>query len=74
MSSALRPSEPAQKAASPGTMKALVQEGYGSADVLHVRDIARPELKKARSCGHSCRVGDALDCHSTHCGLVLDTS
>lgn len=26
------------------TMKALVQEGYGSADALHVRDIPRPEL------------------------------
>jgi NADPH:quinone reductase-like Zn-dependent oxidoreductase len=54
------------------TMKALVQEGYGSADVLHVREIERPVLAedqvlvKVRAASVN-----ALDWHSVHGGVVL---
>ena len=49
MSAGVRASEKADKAQDRGsTMKALVQEGRGSADVLHVRDIPRPELMDGR--------------------------
>jgi NADPH:quinone reductase-like Zn-dependent oxidoreductase len=54
-------------------MKALVQEGYGSADVLHVRDIPRPELKEGTVLVRMRAASvNALDWHSTHGGLVLD--
>ena len=55
-----------------GTMKALVQEGDGSADVLHVREIARPALAvdrvlvKVRAASVN-----ALDWHSVHGGTIL---
>ena len=55
-----------------GTMKALVQEGDGSADVLHVRDIQRPALAadrvliKVRAASVN-----ALDWHSVHGGAIL---
>ena len=55
-----------------GTMKALVQEGDGSADVLHVRDIDRPApaadrvLIKVRAASVN-----ALDWHSVHGGTIL---
>ena len=40
----------AREAADHGdTMKALVQDGYGSADVLHVREIPRPEPTEGRA-------------------------
>ena len=55
------------------TMKAVVQEGYGSADALHVRDIPRPELREGtvlvRMRGASV---NALDWHTTHGGLILE--
>lgn len=55
------------------TMKALVQEGYGSADVLHVREVPRPQLKE----GHVLvRVRaasvNALDWHLTHGWWLLE--
>jgi NADPH:quinone reductase-like Zn-dependent oxidoreductase len=55
------------------TMKALVQEGSGSADVLHVRDIPRPQLTEGRVLVrmHAASV-NALDWHSTHGGLLLE--
>ena len=31
-----------------GTMKALVQEGRGSADALHLREIPRPQATEGR--------------------------
>lgn len=55
-----------------GTMKALVQEGDGSADVLHLRDIPRPELAadrvliKVRAASVN-----ALDWHSVHGGRIV---
>ena len=30
------------------TMRAIVQEGYGSADALHLREIPRPTLAEGR--------------------------
>jgi NADPH:quinone reductase-like Zn-dependent oxidoreductase len=55
------------------TMKALVQEGYGSADVLHVRDIPRPELMEGRVLVRMRAASvNALDWHSTHGGLLLE--
>jgi len=55
------------------TMKALVQEGYGSADALHLRDIPRPALIEGtvlvRMRASSV---NALDWHTTHGGLLLE--
>jgi NADPH:quinone reductase-like Zn-dependent oxidoreductase len=74
MSAAVRESEKANKAEDRGhTMKAVVQEGYGSADSLHVRDIPRPELTEGcvllRMRAASV---NALDWHTTHGGLLLE--
>ena len=53
-------------------MRALVQEGEGSADVLHVREIERPALAPD---GVLVRVRaasvNALDWHSVHGGAIL---
>jgi NADPH:quinone reductase-like Zn-dependent oxidoreductase len=55
------------------TMKALVQEGYGSADVLHLREIPRPELMEGRVLVRMRAASvNALDWHSTHGGLLLE--
>ena len=55
------------------TMKALVQEGYGSADVLHLRDIPRPALKDGRVLVRMRAASvNALDWHTTHGGLLLE--
>src|SRR5438093_9461509 len=55
------------------TMKALVQEGHGSADALHLRDIPRPVLTDGtvlvRMRASSV---NALDWHTTHGGLPLE--
>src|SRR5438132_14383395 len=54
-------------------MKALVQEGYGSADVLHLREIPRPELMEGRVLIRMRAASvNALDWHTTHGGLLLD--
>jgi NADPH:quinone reductase-like Zn-dependent oxidoreductase len=56
-----------------GTMKALVQEGYGSADVLHVRDIPRPALMEGCVLVRMRAASvNALDWHTTHGGLLLE--
>jgi NADPH:quinone reductase-like Zn-dependent oxidoreductase len=58
---------------SAGTMKALVQEGRGSADALHVRDIPRPELAEGRVIVKMRAASvNALDWHTTHGGLILE--
>ena len=57
----------------PRTMKALVQEGRGSADVLHVRDIPTPEIREGRVLLRVRAASvNALDWHTTHGGLLLD--
>jgi len=67
-------SEKAEKADGRGhTMKALVQEGYGSADALHVRDIPVPELTEGRVLVRMRAASvNALDWHTTHGGLLLE--
>ena len=55
------------------TMKALVQEGRGSADALHLRDVPRPELREGRVLVRVRAASvNALDWHTTHGGLLLD--
>jgi NADPH:quinone reductase-like Zn-dependent oxidoreductase len=74
MGAAVRVSEKAEKAEARGhTMKALVQEGYGSADALHVRDIPIPELTAGRVLVRMRAASvNALDWHTTHGGLLLE--
>jgi len=74
MSAAAGVGETADKAKDPGqTMKALVQEGYGSADVLHLRDIPRPELIEGTVLVRMRAASvNALDWHTTHGGLLLE--
>jgi NADPH:quinone reductase-like Zn-dependent oxidoreductase len=56
-----------------GMMKALVQEGSGSADKLHVRDVPRPELTEGRVLVRMRAASvNALDWHTTHGGLLLE--
>ena len=55
------------------TMKALVQEGRGSADVLHVREVPIPELREGRVLVRMRAASvNALDWHTTHGGLLLE--
>lgn len=55
------------------TMKALVQEGRGSADALHLRDVPLPEIPEGRVLVRMRAASvNALDWHSTHGGLILD--
>jgi NADPH:quinone reductase-like Zn-dependent oxidoreductase len=75
MSAVVQESEKDDKAEDRGhaTMKAVVQEGYGSADALHVRDIPRPELTEGRVLVRMRAASvNALDWHSTHGGLLLE--
>ena len=67
-------SETADKAEGRGqTMKAVVQEGRGSADVLHLRDIPRPELTEGHVLVRMRAASvNALDWHTTHGGLLLE--
>lgn len=54
------------------TMKALVQEGYGSADVLFLRDVPRPVLTEGRVLIRMRAASvNALDWHTTHGGRML---
>lgn len=64
----------ADETAIPGkTMKALVQEGRGSADVLHLRDVPVPELTEGRVLVRMRAASvNALDWHTTHGGLILE--
>jgi NADPH:quinone reductase-like Zn-dependent oxidoreductase len=74
MDAAVGKNEIADKAEERGqTMKAIVQEGYGSADVLHVRDIPRPALMEGRVLVRMRAASvNALDWHTTHGGLLLE--
>jgi NADPH:quinone reductase-like Zn-dependent oxidoreductase len=74
MTAAVRESEKARKSEDQGKMmKAVVQEGYGSADALHVRDIPRPELMEGRVLVRMRAASvNALDWHTTHGGLLLE--
>lgn len=74
MGAAVRVSKIADQPTDHGeTMKAVVQEGYGSADVLHVRDIPRPELTEGRVLVRMRAASvNALDWHTTHGGLLLE--
>src|SRR5712691_9251415 len=56
-----------------GTMKAVVQEGTGSADVLHLREVERPELTDDRVLIRVRAASvNALDWHTTHGGFLLN--
>jgi NADPH:quinone reductase-like Zn-dependent oxidoreductase len=54
------------------TMRAIVQEGYGSADALHLRDIPRPTVAEGRVLVRVRAASvNALDWHSVHGGLMI---
>src|SRR6266508_4477946 len=74
MSAPVPVSEKADKAEERGqTMKAVVQEGYGSADALHLRDIPRPQLMEGHVLVRMRAASvNALDWHATHGGLLLE--
>jgi NADPH:quinone reductase-like Zn-dependent oxidoreductase len=74
MSAAVRATETADKSAKVGqTMKALVQEGSGSADVLHLRDIPKPELTEGTVLLRMRAASvNALDWHSAHGGRLME--
>jgi NADPH:quinone reductase-like Zn-dependent oxidoreductase len=56
-----------------GTMKALVQEGRGSADVLHLREVPKPQATEGRVIVRMRAASvNALDWHTTHGGLLLE--
>lgn len=63
---------PAMATQMKGTMRAIIQDGYGSADVLSVREIDKPVLTAGRVLVkvHAASV-NALDWHNVHGGLVL---
>jgi NADPH:quinone reductase-like Zn-dependent oxidoreductase len=53
-------------------MKAIVQEGYGSADVLHVREIDKPVVADGRVLVRVRAASvNALDWHTVHGGLLI---
>jgi NADPH:quinone reductase-like Zn-dependent oxidoreductase len=55
------------------TMRALVQEGYGSADCLEVRETSRPEVVPGRVLVRMRAASvNALDWHTTHGGRFLE--
>ena len=55
-----------------GTMRALVQEGYGSADALHLREIERPDVAEGRVLVRVRAASvNALDWHTVHGMLVM---
>src|SRR5688572_14920302 len=56
-----------------GKMKALVQEGRGSADALHLREISRPQVTEGCVIVRMRAASvNALDWHTTHGGLILE--
>lgn len=55
------------------TMQAIVQEGSGSADVLHLREIERPAVTEGRVLLRVRAASvNALDWHSVHGGPILE--
>ncbi len=72
MSAAVRDRPMADVQIETATMKALVQEGEGSADVLHIRNIPRPVLLDDRVLIRVRAASvNALDWHSVHGGRLL---
>jgi NADPH:quinone reductase-like Zn-dependent oxidoreductase len=62
----------ADTAAGRTTMKAIVQEGRGSADVLHLREVERPANEDGRVLVRVRAASvNALDWHTVHGGLLL---
>src|SRR5437867_659120 len=60
------------EAAARATMKAIVQEGSGSADVLHLREVERPANEDGRVLVRVRAASvNALDWHTVHGGLLL---
>ena len=58
--------------AEPQTMRAAVQEGYGSADVLRIKDVPRPELPDDRVLIRVRAASvNALDWHAVHGGAIM---
>src|SRR2546421_10208738 len=56
----------------PPTMKAAVQEGMGSADVMHIREIPLPEILPGRVLVRVRAASvNALDWHTVHGGFLL---
>ena len=56
-----------------GTMKALVQQGRGSADALQLQDVSIPTLTEGRVLVRMRAASvNALDWHTTHGGLILE--
>src|SRR6266511_1509671 len=56
-------------------MRALVQEGDGSADVLHLREIERPVVAEGRVLVRVRAASvNALDWHSVHGGLIISAA
>ncbi len=56
-----------------GTMKAVVQEGTGSADVLHLREVEKPTLADDRVLIRVRAASvNALDWHTIHGGFLLN--
>ena len=54
------------------TMKAIVQEGYGTADVLHLREIAKPAISDDQVLVRVRAASvNALDWHSVHGGQLV---
>ena len=74
MSAVTRATETADKTENRAqTMKAAVQEGSGSADVVHVRDIPRPELTEGTVLVRMRAASvNALDWHGVHGGLLME--
>ena len=72
MSAGVRDHPMADVQAETATMKALVQEGDGSADVLHIRSVPRPVLLDDRVMIRVRAASvNALDWHSVHGGRLL---
>src|SRR5437899_1190349 len=75
MATRLEPTDGRSSVAAPegGTMKAVVQEGTGSADVLHLREVDRPTLTDDRVLIRVRAASvNALDWHTTHGGFLLN--
>src|SRR5881409_2298977 len=75
MATRLETTDARDSAAAPegGTMKAVVQEGTGSADVLHLREVEKPTLSDDRVLIRVRAASvNALDWHTTHGGFLLN--
>jgi len=67
-----RDTAPHATAAAGTTMKAIVQEGSGSADALHLREVEKPPVEDGRVLVRVRAASvNALDWHSAHGGFLL---